>query len=53
MPAFEDLNKLNEELNQTEIEFTFLKNPSLLPQAYQSTLYELARRKQFNVIVQA
>lgn len=43
----EKMKKLQEDMEKVEKNFSYLLNPSLLPQAYQATLGEISRRREF------
>lgn len=43
----EKMKKLMEELEKVEKNFSYLLNPSLLPTAYNASLSEISRRREF------
>ena len=44
------MRKFNEDIERMEKDFSYLLNPSLLPNAYNSALQEISRRRDFNQI---
>ncbi len=45
------LKKYNDEADKLEKEFQYLNNCNIFPQAYQETLMEISRRREFDLLM--
>ncbi len=50
MLSLEKMKKLNEEVDKLEKDFSYLLNPSHLPAAYNASLVEVSRRREFSSV---